>query len=375
MTTWRGCGALSVCLAGILLAQAHRQEATLAGRVVDAETGRVIPCSVTIRTSDGSLVTERPNYKPGFRSNGLFEKTLPAGKTTITVRRGFDYGAVTREVILKAGERSEVSFELHRRTPLRALGWYTGDSHIHMIHDEPDLPVDFPYTALAGEAEGLDHISVAQGWPVAHPTALKVQRECDRVSTPDFHMMWNMEAPKNYWLGDVSHCMGHGWFVGARTETSDGKDAFTELDAMNAHDYEREKTPAPNFESQALIHDLGGTVVYSHPCRWSFGKWGGERGYPVEEHKFISNMAAELPFDTMAGPTYDAIDILMQTHERAANAKAERLWYMLLNHGYRVAGTASSDANFNVAGRGMPGAVRVCTKIDGDFTPQGWRRR
>ena len=56
-----------------------------------------------------------------------------------------------------------------------------------------------------------------------------------------------------------------------------------------------------------------------HPARWWRGKWGGQGIYPVEENKFVSNMAAELPFDTVCGPTYDAIDILMPPQERKAN--------------------------------------------------------
>ncbi len=128
---------------------------------------------------------------------------------------------------------------------------------------------------------------------------------------------------------------------------------------------EPEKEPTPNFESHALIHDRGGVIAYTHPCRWWWGKWGGRGIYPVEEHKFVSNLAAELPFDTVAGPTYDALDILMQTHEKEVNANGLKLWFLLLDHGYRVRATASSDATFDNEGRGTPGKVRVYTHLDG----------
>src|ERR1035441_3579903 len=84
-------------------------------------------------------------------------------------------------------------------------------------------------------------------------------------------------------------------------------------------DYESDKPTVPNFEIQALIHSLGGVSAYSHPARWGRGKWGGQGLYPVEENKFVSNMAAELPFDTVCGPTYDAVDILMPPQEVKAN--------------------------------------------------------
>ncbi len=153
-----------------------------------------------------------------------------------------------------------------------------------------------------------------------------------------------------------------------RGRTRDGRDAIAELLAMSAWDYESEKTPMPNFEIQAFIHSLGGMVACTHPHRWWWGKWGGRGGYPVEEKKFVSNMAAELPFDTVAGPTYDAIDITMQPHEREVNRQAQDLWFLLLNKGYRIAGTASSDTTFDNPGGGVPGKVRVYTRLDGALT-------
>jgi hypothetical protein len=177
-----------------------------------------------------------------------------------------------------------------------------------------------------------------------------------------------METPKNYFRGDVTHCLGHGWCVGIQGRTRDGSEAISEFMAMNAGDFQREKTPVPNFDTHALIHDLGGIVAYTHPCRSSYGRWGGRGGYPIEEHKFISNLAQELPFDTIAGPTYDTIDILMQTREHEVNRMGQQLWFMLLNKGYRIPGTASSDATFDNPGRALPGAVRVYTHLEGSFS-------
>lgn len=344
--------------------------ATLRGRIIDAATGQVIPCTVTIQTSGGSVVTESRGYLGGFRSSGIFEKDVPPGETVVTIRRGFDYGAETRKVVLQPGEQKQLDFKLARRTPLHQMGWYSSDNHVHMIHGEAVTAVDFPDVALAARAEGLDLMSLAQKWAIDQEDPAVLERACRKVSTPDLLLTWNMEAPKNYWLGDASHCMGHGWTVGMRGYTSTGKNAISELNAMNAHDYESEKTPFPNFDSHALIHELGGMVSYTHPCRWWRGPWGGQGGYPAEKDKFVSNLAAELPFDTVAGPTYDTVDILMQTRETKVNQEGQRLWYMLLNHGYRIPGTASSDATFDNPGGAVPGAVRNYTRISGGLTPQ-----
>ena len=343
-------------------------QAVVAGRAVDAETGRPVPATITIRASDGSIVAGHPSFRGGFRSPGEFAERVPAGETVITVSRGCDFVAVRETAVLREGERREFVFPLRRRSPLRREGWYAGDHHAHMVHGERLIAVDFPYVALAARAEGLDYLALAQHWNLDPATPEALDRACRQVSGPDFVLTWNLEAPKNYYRGDVSRCLGHGWTAGMAGRTAGAADAIRELLDLSAHDYESEKEPAPNFESHALIHSLGGVVSYSHPCRWWWGKWGGRGGYPVEEKKYVSNMAAELPFDTVAGPTYDTIDVLMPPQEREANACAEKLWFLLLDHGYRLPATGSSDATFDRPGGGLPGRVRVYTRLEGGLS-------
>ena len=348
-----------------LLAAPAARPASIAGRVIDAETGATIPATITIRASDGAIVTDHPSFQAGFRSPGTFEKQVPAGDITIAVSRGFDYLPIQRRLTLTADERRTETFELRRRSPLRREGWYCGDNHDHMIHGERTILVDFPYVALAARAEGLDYLAIAQNWNLSKVSPDELERVTRALSQPDFTLTWNLEAPKNYWHGDASHTLGHGWTVGMRGRTPDGRNAIAELLALSAMDYESEKPVVPNFEIQALIHSLGGISAYSHPARWWQGKWGGQGIYPVEENKFISNMAAELPFDTVCGPTYDAIDILMPAQEVKANQEALKLWFLLLNHGYHIAASGSSDATFDRPGGGIPGKVRVYTHLDG----------
>jgi hypothetical protein len=345
------------------------QEATVRGRVVDVETGELVPCTITIATSAGRVIEQQPSFRGGFRSNGNFNHKVPPGPATITVSRGFDFAAVQRKIDLKPGEEREFEFLLRRRTPLRKAGWICGDNHVHMIHGERTISVNFLDIALAARAEGLDYLSVCQQWNLPRITPEDLDAAGRAVSRPDFLLTWNLEAPKNYWRGDASHCVGHGWTLGMRGRAADGGDAIAELLRLSAGDYESEKTPVPNFEMHDLIHSLGGIVSYTHPHRSWTGKWGGRGIYPVEENKYISNVAAELPFDTMAGPTYDTIDVMMQAREREVNRRAQELWFMLLNQGYRIAATASTDPTFDNPGGGVPGKVRVYTLVEGERTP------
>ncbi|MGJ5817458.1 CehA/McbA family metallohydrolase [Paludibaculum fermentans] len=348
-------------IASAALPALARETGTLHVRVISDDAGARLPCSIALLDSAGVLAVENRSYLDGFRCDGEFRRTLPAGSAKLTVTRGFDFIGETRDLTIRPGATTELTIRLRRRSPLFGLGWRCGDHHIHMTHGESRIRVDFDYIALAARAEGLEQLSVGQAWNIPKPTATAAERECRRVSTPDCTLSWNLEAPKNYYRGDASRTLGHCWFIGARASDTIAE----ELLALSAHDYESAKEPTANFESHALIHAHGGVVAYTHPCRWWWGQWGGQGGYPVEERKFISNLAAELPFDTLAGPTYDALDILMQTHEKEVNANGQKLWFLLLNHGYRIPATASSDSTFDNENRGTPGKVRVYTHMDG----------
>jgi len=344
--------------------------ATVVGKVVDADTGQVIPCTVSIQRSAPAAAGDNLDSAEQFYSLGQFEKDLPAGTVTVTVSRGFDYRAEQRRLDLQPGRKLEVTFRLRRQANLRRLGWYCGDSHVHMIHGpgKPPHAPDFADVALAARAAGLDYLSIAQDWnlPPSETTPARLTELCKNASAPDFILAWNMEAPKNYWRGDVTHCLGHGWFLGLRSDAPGGAEVIETLSQMSAHDYQSEKPPTPNFESHALIHALAGMVTYTHPCRWWWGTWGGQGIYPSETGKFVSNLAQELPYDTVVGPTYDAIDILMQPWDRDNYQDAQKLWFTLLNKGYRLAGTASTDTAFDNPDGAFPGAARIYTQVNGE---------
>lgn len=349
-------------------AAAGSDTAVLRGRVTDAATGRPTACTVTITDSAGSIVTENEAFKGGFRCNGAFEKRLPAGRTRIRVTRGFESRVVEKEILLQPGSVTNINFKLEQPINLRARGWYAGDSHAHMIHGERTLPVDFGFVALTARAEDLHYLSLTHAWQMSDPTPERLDAELARHSTPTCVLTWNIESPKNYYKGDAGRCLGHCWSVGMRGRTAEGLDVIPLLLRASAADYESSKPTFANFETHQLIRAQGGAVFYSHPMRWWMGPWGGQGGYPKQDNMRVSNMAVELPLDTLLGPTYDGLDVLTSSGEPGANNNAFELWAMLLNHGYRVAATASSDACFDRPGGGVPGSARTYTHLDEPFS-------
>ena len=343
------------------------QLATLTGVIRDAATQKPCPCTVTITDAQGKVVTESLSCQSGFRCSGQFRLNLPAGRTRVRVSRGFETRAITRELDLVAGKESNVELTLSRMVDLRGRGWYAGDSHVHMLHGEKTVPVDFDFIALTAQAEDLQYLSLAQAWTLEDPTPERLTSALGVLSKPNCALSWNLEAPKNYYKGDAGRCLGHCWNLGVSGRTREGRDVICELLEASAWDYESQKPTYANFESHSLIHQQGGAVFYTHPARWWWGSWGGQGGYPKSERMRISNMAVELPLDTLIGPTFDGLDVLTTGGEPAANAKAFELWSLLLNHGYRLAATASSDACFDRPGGGVPGAARTYT-----FIPEGF---
>ena len=343
------------------------QDAVLSSSITDAATGKPVPCVVCITDANGKSVTENASFKGGFRCPGSFRKTLPPGHTQVRVARGLETERITRDVELVAGQETHLAIQLERRVNLRERGWFAGDSHVHMIHGERDLPVEFDFVALTARSEDLQYLSLGQSWQVENPTPEELERELGGQSTPDCQLRWGMEAPKNYYRGDVGRCLGHCWLLSAKGRTAGNLDVIRLLTEASAADYESQKPVFANFESHELIHAQGGAVFYTHPLRWWMGSWGGQGGYPRSDRMRLSNMAAELPLDTVIGPTFDGLDVITSGGEIEANEKAFALWAMLLNHGYRVAPTASSDACFDRPGGGVPGSARTYT-----FLPDGF---
>ena len=350
-------------LLSLLLQPALAADALLRGTVTDAASGAPAACTVTITDASGKTVTETDAFKGGFRCAGAFEKQLPAGRTRVRVTRGFETRAETRDLVLHDGETNALTFSLSRAVDLRSRGWVAGDSHAHMIHGERTLPVDFAFVGLTARAEDLRYLSLAHAWQLDDPTPERLDAALAPHATPDCALAWNLEAPKNYYKGDVGRCLGHGWTLGLRGRTASGADVIPLLLRASAWDYESRKPTFANFESHALIRAQGGAAFYSHPLRWWTGAWGGQGGYPKKERMRLSNMAVELPLDTLLGPTYDGLDVLTSGGEAEANDKAFRLWALLLTHGYRVAATASSDACFDRAGGAAPGTARTYTYL------------
>ncbi|MBC8378233.1 MAG: CehA/McbA family metallohydrolase [Planctomycetes bacterium] len=280
-----------------------------------------------------------------WNETGIMDLALPARPLSVLIRRGIHYAAVMLNLDLAAGESIAHEVVLRRRFDPVAMGWYGGENHMHVLHSPADKSMTICDGARMALAEGLDYIQLAYAWEEhfqwLHPQELN--RMCAAAARDGLAVTWNVEAPKSYYNeheeGNNLHCFGHGWTMGI-TDISKGKNFFSN---------------GPAFEVIREIHRQGGITGCTHPSRiW------------LAQGKLESNRASELPFDFVAGDPYDSIDIFNDSP--LLFFQNERLWYNLLNMGYKVAGTASTDGCLgDTCGVGR---YRTYTKIDGAFSWQ-----
>lgn len=314
------------------------------------ETARL---EFTVKDEKGEAVPFRAEWgrsdeAPGGRvwsDTGAATVEVPADCTWVLVRRGIHYDAVKLDIDLRAGDSRSLDLTLRKRFDPRALGWYGGENHMHVLHGRNDPPASIAEGGRKAAADGLDYIQLAAAWDPSFEwlSTEELNRQCREASTEAVTVGWNIEAPKAYMSKDDGgksgnlHCYGHGWTVGLK-DNALGKDFFS---------------TGPNFHVIQEVHRQGGIVGCAHPVRAGF-RWGN----------FVSNWASELPFDFVAGTAYDAVDILNDSP--LLFFESEHIWYNLLNLGYRVAGTGNSDGS--VGGSPAMGRYRTYTRIDGGFT-------
>jgi hypothetical protein len=105
--------------------------------VIDPDTGKPLParCYLTDPTRQSWSPPGAINYvKPperNFVTTGEFKIALPPRVYKLTVERGPEYRAVTREIEIRSGETREEKVDLPRWINMNTRGWYSGDLHNH----------------------------------------------------------------------------------------------------------------------------------------------------------------------------------------------------------------------------------------------------
>lgn len=315
--------AIAVVVSGLSGLPVLAATGKLTVRVVDAETGKVIPARLVLKAADGTYPGDRldclASRWPGIEAHAVFisgEHTfdLPEGKTAVTAARGLQYASESRSVDVPAGQTASVEFRLQRIVNLRRAGWVAGDLHVHMLHGENQRQTSYEDVATTCAGNGLDFVSVGQEYVGAGQLDLQgYHAACLKVSNADFRMFLGGECPKSL--------LGHQVLLGVDNP------------------FVIDENP-PYFKSARKVHAQGGMMVYVHPVRYYPGKQ-----YQNQWLDFPgNNLARELLFDSFLGPSFDGLSVLSdEPHDK----NAWELWFQLLNRGCFVPIFADSDACFD----------------------------
>ncbi|MDO8539226.1 MAG: CehA/McbA family metallohydrolase [Opitutaceae bacterium] len=138
--------------------------AVLRVRIVDAVTKK--PASATVAVNGGNQEPDNDPYREFslrrsanrhkgairsrsipyyFYTDGRFEVRVPPGPASIEVRKGYEYRPVELTLTARPKTTTDVEIVLERAIDMAALGWYSGDTHIHMdrtgVNDDTLLTV------------------------------------------------------------------------------------------------------------------------------------------------------------------------------------------------------------------------------------------
>jgi dipeptidyl aminopeptidase/acylaminoacyl peptidase len=322
--------------------------------VVVTEAGKSVSARVSVTGPDGRNFApddawrhaddgfdrgERKFEYGYFHVAGRATLTLPAGRYTVEVSHGPEYRVVSRTVQVHPPAATTLSAALERLDDLPARGWYSADLHVHMNYGGVyrNTPAHLASQARAEDLHLVENLIVNKegripdiGYFLGHP---------DPVSTASTVVVHDQEFHTSYWghvglLGLRDHVLLPGYAGYANT-------AAASLVPTNA-------------EVLDLAHAEGGVTGYVHPFDSD----------PAPEDT-TTPLTAEFPVDVALGKV-DYYEALGFVDDPMATAK---VWYRVLNCGFRLPAGAGTDAMANFASlRGPVGMNRVYVRSGAPLT-------
>jgi len=327
----------------LTIADATAGVALMPARVsVTAADGRgYAPDNAWRHADDGFDRRERPYEPTYFHTTGAAALTLPAGEYTVEVSRGLEYRLERRQVQVVPNASTAVRIALRRIDNLAARGWYSGDLHVHMNYGGHyrNTPERLRAQARAEAVDLVENLIVNKEGRI--PDIAYFGR--DRAAQQHPLVFHDEEYHTSYWghtglLGLTSHVVLPGY--AAYTNT-----AASSLVPMNVDVF-------------ATARGQGAIVGYVHP--FDVFPDPGDR---------TRNLTHEIPVSAAVG----GIDYYEAVGFNEDAMATQRVWYALLNNGFRIAAGGGTDAMMNYASlRGPLGVNRVYVQTQGPLTQRSF---
>jgi hypothetical protein len=302
------------------------RRATLVVRVTDADSGRGLPCRVTVVDDRGVLAPlsadpdPRLAVRPGvaYTADGRARLGLRPGRYTIHATRGFEYGLATREVTV--GEGQEVPVSLTIRREVSTPGLVACDTHVHTrtFSGHGDATVEERLVTLAGEGIELP------------------------VMTDHDHLTDVSQAARR--LGLLSSFTP---LVGDEVTTRRGHfNAFPVDPGGPVPDPRIEHWP--DLMRAIRAGSAGRVIVLNHPR----DRHSGFRPFGEEDfNPAVGEDRNGVPYG------FDAVEVINSGALQTDPMRVVRDWFALWNHGLPIAAVGASDSHD--VGRSIVGQGRT----------------
>ena len=294
---------------------------------------------------DGSI--GRGRRERFFHARGQFQIVLPPGKYSVEAVKGFEYERVTKSLnltFIELNDRTTTeTITLKRLVDMPALGWYSGDVHMHPNHREGGLYMTMEDCELLAAGEDIRVanllISNRQYTTRVFDTEFFRDGEVDPASSSETMMVVQEE------FRNTSDMYGHMPLLGIKRLV----EPFFSGERPYWEDY------PPNYATAKRVQEMGGVVSYAHPTT--------RLGVLLGPHQ-----AREFPIDLALG-VVNALDVLSNSDEEATAYR----YYRGLNSGLRCTASAGTDTQMDVPDNSsISGGGRVYVKIDPPLTYPKW---
>jgi hypothetical protein len=323
--------------------------------VTDPASGRPVPARVSVRLADGRSAApddawrhaddafdrRQRRFEMGyFHTRGISTLTVPAGTVAIEVSRGLEYRVERRQASVGPDTLVQVSVRPARLASLP--GWTSGDLHAHMNYGGHyrATPATLAFMARAEGLSVVENLIVNKEDRV--PDVGSFTGRPDPASGPDLLILHDQEFHTSWW--------GHVGVLGLSEH-------------LLLPDYSGYAGTALHslFPDNATVTDLArrqrGLTGYVHPF-----------DLEPDPRDSTTPLTHALPVDVALGKS-DYLEVVGFSDHLATS----RVWYRLLNCGFRLPAGAGTDAMTNFASlRGPLGTNRVYVQSDRPLDRERW---
>ena len=271
-----------------------------------------------------------------FHTDGESAVDLPAGPARIEALRGFEFTPAAVTIDVKPGDSHVATLRLERIADLPARGWYSGDGHVHDLHQGFGLTHEAFFRQLVAEDLHVTHALIHMDGTRLMGRWSDLTGQLSPLSTKTHLLQYAQEFRGG---------LGHVGMIGVKEFIL----PFTAGAGGTAY-------AQPSLETMYLegARAQGGLAGFMHPF--------------TQSPKQPSNAATLIAMDLALG-LGDYYDIGALYSDERASAD---FYYRLLNAGFRIAATGGTDNFSDVWLDPPPGSSRTYARLSGPLTMANW---